>query len=90
MSRNISYDSIVKNNNKNVLDGYIKIVFYKKGGSVMRLPQDFKNFLGVNPARHKTEGLSLDPCFTHLIIHKEIHGDKVYVPLDIKRIWNRL
>lgn len=44
----------------------------------------------INPARHKTEGLSLEPYFSHLIIHKEIHGDKVFVPIDLKRIWNRL
>ncbi|MCM3676645.1 hypothetical protein M3699_23060 [Peribacillus simplex] len=62
----------------------------KKGASVMRLPEDFKNFLEINQARHKTEGLSLETCFSHLIIHKEIHGDKVFVPLDLKRIWNRL
>jgi hypothetical protein len=33
----------------------------------------------INPARHKTEGLSLEPYFSHLII-----------PIDLKRIWNRL
>ncbi|MEF2096736.1 hypothetical protein V3595_18970 [Bacillus sp. CFBP9009] len=69
----------------------LKMFFIKnlKVAIVMQLPEDFKNFLGINPARHKTEGLSLDPCFSQLIIHKEIHGDKVVVPLD-KRIWNRL
>ncbi len=56
----------------------------------MQLPEDFKHFLGINPARHKTEGLSVDPCFSQLIIHKEIHGNKVFVPLDLKRVWNRL
>lgn len=43
-----------------------------------------------NPDRHKTEGLSLEPYFSHLIIHKEIHGDKVFVSIDLKRIWKRL
>lgn len=56
----------------------------------MQLPEDFKNFLGINPARHKTEGLSVNPCFSQLIIHKEIHGNRVFVPLDLKRVWNRL
>lgn len=55
----------------------------------MQLPEDFKHLFGINPARHKTEGLSVDPCFSQLIIHKEIHGDKV-LPLDLKRVWNRL
>ncbi|MBT2602030.1 hypothetical protein J7E55_03000 [Bacillus sp. ISL-53] len=54
----------------------------------MRLPEDFRNFLGINPARHKKEELS-DSYFPNLIIHKEIHGDKVFVPLDLKKIWNR-
>ncbi|WP_260288749.1 hypothetical protein [Peribacillus aracenensis] len=56
----------------------------------MRLPEDLKNLLEINPARHKTEGLNLDPCFSHLIVHKEIQGDKVFVPLDLTRVWNRL
>lgn len=30
--------------------------------------------LSINPARHKTEGLSLEPYFSHLIIHKETWG----------------
>lgn len=46
--------------------------------------------LSINPDRHKTEGLSLEPYFSHLIIHKEIHGDKVFVPIDLKRIWKSL
>ncbi|CAI9396092.1 hypothetical protein KIS4809_4028 [Bacillus sp. ZZV12-4809] len=51
----------------------------------MRLPEDFKR------ARHKKEeGLSLDQCFSHPIIHREIRGDKVFVPLDLKRIWNQI
>lgn len=62
----------------------------KKGARVMRLPEDFKDFLGVNPrARHKKEEVSIDQRFSHLIIHREIHGDKVFVPLDLNRIWNQ-
>jgi hypothetical protein len=56
----------------------------------MPLPEDFKHLLGINPARHKTERLSINPCFSHLIIHKEIHGNKIFVPLDLKSVWNRL
>jgi hypothetical protein len=26
--------------------------------------------------------------FTNPIIHREIHGDKVYVPLNMERVWN--
>ncbi|CEG24895.1 hypothetical protein [Peribacillus simplex] len=56
----------------------------------MQLPEGFKHFLEINPARHKTEGVSVDPCFSHLIVHKEIQGDKIFVPLDLTRVWDRL
>jgi hypothetical protein len=40
-------------------------------------------------ARHKnSESHSLMQYFKKPIIHKEIHGDRVYVPLRISRIWN--
>lgn len=40
-------------------------------------------------ARHKTsESQSLMHYFRKPIIHKEIHGDRVYVPLRISRVWN--
>jgi hypothetical protein len=40
-------------------------------------------------ARHKnSESQSLMHYFRKPIIHKEIHGDRVYVPLRISRIWN--
>ncbi len=51
---------------------------------------NIENILGLNPrARHKEIVKSLDQCFSNPIIHKEIHGDKIYVPLDLDRIWNR-
>jgi hypothetical protein len=37
---------------------------------------------------HSREGQSLMHYFKKPIIHKEIHGDRVYVPLRISRIWN--
>jgi hypothetical protein len=36
----------------------------------------------------KSESHSLMHYFKKPIIHKEIHGDRVYVPLRISRIWN--
>ncbi|MED4205825.1 hypothetical protein [Neobacillus mesonae] len=30
---------------------------------------------------------NLDSFFTNPIIHRQIHGDKVYVPLNMSRIW---
>ena len=43
--------------------------------------------LGSNPrARHKNFYDSLEERFKNPIIHKEIHGDKVYVPLDLSRV----
>ncbi len=40
-------------------------------------------------ARHK-ELEKLEQSFTNPIIHREIHGEKVYVPLDLSRIWDRI
>jgi hypothetical protein len=40
-------------------------------------------------ARHKrSESSPLMHYFKKPIIHKEIHGDRVHVPLRINRIWN--
>lgn len=40
-------------------------------------------------ARHNnSDRHSLMQYFKKPIIHKEIHGDRVYVPLRISRIWN--
>lgn len=50
-----------------------------------------ENILGTKPrARHKELMDSLDQSFANPIIHREIHGDKVYVPLDLNRVWNRI
>ncbi|MGQ4667383.1 hypothetical protein [Metabacillus niabensis] len=32
------------------------------------------------------EGQDMEEC----IIHREIHGDKVYVPLNLERVWNHI
>jgi hypothetical protein len=41
-------------------------------------------------ARHKELIDSLEQSFTNPIIHREIHGEKVYVPLNLSRIWDRI
>ncbi|WP_274854648.1 hypothetical protein [Bacillus methanolicus] len=52
--------------------------------------ENIKKILGVNVrARHKKESNDLDRYFLNPIIHRQIHGDKVYVPLNLDRIWNR-
>ncbi len=44
---------------------------------------------GRNLARHKSgQERSLEKHFEHPIIHKEIQGDRVYVPLNLNRVWN--
>jgi hypothetical protein len=41
-------------------------------------------------ARHKSsKNLNLEMYFEEPIIHKEIQGDRVYVPLDLNRAWNK-
>ena len=49
------------------------------------------NILGTKPrAGHKELMNNSDRCFANPIIHREIHGDKIYVPLDLSRIWNKV
>jgi hypothetical protein len=50
-----------------------------------------KNVLGTNCRARRKELLnnSLDAHFLNPILHKEIHGDEIYVPLDLNRIWNK-
>ena len=55
----------------------------------------YKDYLetisGPKPrARYKQFNKNLNQYFSHPIIHKEINGDKIYVALDLDRIWNRI
>ncbi len=44
-----------------------------------------------NPTpRLKKENEILEHYFENPIIHREIHGEKVYVPLNLDRVWNRI
>ena len=50
-----------------------------------------ENILGTKiRARHKELNNFLNQSFENPIIHREIHGDRVFVPLDLNRIWNRI
>jgi hypothetical protein len=50
------------------------------------------DLLGIKPrARRKTMSHhKLEECFENPIIHRQIHGEKVYVPLQISRLWNQV
>ncbi|WML41594.1 hypothetical protein RCG19_08070 [Neobacillus sp. OS1-2] len=42
-------------------------------------------------ARHKVGGKSSwEQQFEEPIIHREIQGNKVYVPLNLSRVWNEV
>lgn len=58
----------------------------------MRLSgEGLHNFYGISPrARYKKEVDRLEHLFNNPIIHRQIHGDIVYVPLNIERIWNQI
>ena len=50
-----------------------------------------ENLLGVNHrARHKQEVDRLDQYFENPIIHRQIHGNKIYTPLILDRVWNQI
>ncbi|MCK6205654.1 hypothetical protein KZX50_09335 [Bacillus infantis] len=49
-----------------------------------------EKLLGQNiTARHQGKEYSLDHYFQQPIVHKQINGDKVYVPLNLERVWNQ-
>ncbi|MEH7413774.1 hypothetical protein V7266_00610 [Neobacillus drentensis] len=52
--------------------------------------QSLDTLLGVHRiARHKTRRKpSLEEYFENPIIHKEIQGERVFVPLNMDRVWN--
>jgi hypothetical protein len=39
--------------------------------------------------RKASKNLNLETYFEEPIIHKEIQGDRVYVPLNLNRAWNK-
>jgi hypothetical protein len=54
--------------------------------------QSFDRLLGTRKTvRHQTNtSLSLEQYFEEPIIHREIQGDRVYVPLDLNRAWSKM
>jgi hypothetical protein len=53
--------------------------------------ENFENLLVVNQrARHKNEDGRLGQYFNNPIIHRQIHGDKIYVPLNLDKVWNQI
>ncbi|WP_218347065.1 hypothetical protein [Bacillus sp. sid0103] len=50
------------------------------------------DFLGGSKrARRKTRvDHSLDSNFENPIIHRQIQGEKIYVPLNLGRVWNQV
>ncbi|MDN3018025.1 hypothetical protein PH210_17660 [Paenibacillus sp. BSR1-1] len=46
---------------------------------------------GQRMARQKISlARRLEAYFEEPIIHREIHGEKVYVPLNLHRVWNEV
>jgi hypothetical protein len=54
--------------------------------------QSLDRILGTRKrARHKgNRTLYLEQYFKEPIIHREIQGDRVYVPLNLDRAWNKI
>ncbi|MEH7342777.1 hypothetical protein V7122_02635 [Bacillus sp. JJ1532] len=46
---------------------------------------------GEHPRRgYKKEMESLDRYFQDPIIHRQIHGEEIYTPLNLHKIWDRI
>ncbi|WP_191991745.1 hypothetical protein [Bacillus aerolatus] len=56
----------------------------------MNLQKEYvKKLVGINSiARHKEESHIADQ-FLNPLIHRQIHGSEIYVPLDLKQFWSR-
>ncbi|RKJ35970.1 hypothetical protein D7X33_38280 [Butyricicoccus sp. 1XD8-22] len=53
--------------------------------------ESFENLFGAKRrAKRKEEFDRLDQFFENPIIHREIHGDKIYVPLNLEKVWNQI
>ncbi|GHH98757.1 hypothetical protein [Neobacillus kokaensis] len=52
----------------------------------------FEKLIGAhNRARHKIRRKqTLEQAFEAPIIHREIHGDRIYVPLNLNKVWNEV
>jgi len=52
--------------------------------------QSLETLLGVHkkPRRKWKEINRLEQSFENPIIHREVNGDRVYVPLNLDRVWN--
>jgi hypothetical protein len=56
-----------------------------------RSSQSLEKLVGARwRARHKIEMDNPEHYFENPLIHKEIHGDKVYIPLNLNRVWNEI
>lgn len=65
----------------------------KKGVSVMKFSRvNLSDFFGGNirAKRKVREDHCWDSNFENPIIHREIQGEKVYVPLNLGRVWNQV
>lgn len=40
--------------------------------------------------RKRIRNRGLDASFANPIIHRQIHGEKIYVPLNLGRVWSQL
>ncbi|UAL53092.1 hypothetical protein [Metabacillus dongyingensis] len=53
--------------------------------------ESLENILGVHrKARRKNQMYYLENSFKNPIVHREINGDKIYVPLNMERVWNQI
>ncbi len=57
----------------------------------MKREKDYvKSILGVDVRARSRNDVEPDfDSFSKPIIHKQINGSKVYVPLDVERLWGR-
>lgn len=64
---------------------------YTFEGDIRMRYSQIRLVLGESPKRGpKKEIESLDKYFLNPIIHRQINGDEIYIPLNLDRIWNQI
>ncbi len=50
---------------------------------------NFNNFENIikKQVRGKQENYDINELFKNPILHRQIHGEIIYIPLDIERLW---
>ncbi|MGO4889534.1 hypothetical protein ACJ2A9_17450 [Anaerobacillus sp. MEB173] len=50
---------------------------------------NYSDFVKQSNVKRKGENYDMKELFKNPLIHREITGDQIFIPLDTKRLWGR-